>query len=69
MKLFFEILGYIGGFIMAIYSWPQIYKSITTKSTIDISLTSQLISLTGLCMIFSYCIYVAFALRLERVLK
>ena len=50
----FEILGYVGGAIIAISLIPQIWKSWKTKSTKDISIAWTLIYVVGLLIYITY---------------
>jgi len=43
-----ETVGYVAGFIVAVSLSPQIFKAWRTKSTKDISITWNLILMTGL---------------------
>ncbi|MBN2095434.1 MAG: PQ-loop repeat-containing protein [Candidatus Aenigmarchaeota archaeon] len=51
-----EIIGYLGGFLIAIALAPQLIKTWKTKSARDISLLWTSISLTGLIL---YGVYAA----------
>ena len=50
----FNILGYVGGFTLSICLTPQIYKTIRTKSTRDISYMWQLMYGLGIGLINIY---------------
>ena len=45
-----EVIGYIGGLLIAIALLPQIIKAIKTKSTKDLSLLWTFILFTGLVL-------------------
>jgi len=49
-----EMVGYIGGVIIALSLLPQVIKSWETKSTEDISLLWNLLLLTGLVIFIIY---------------
>ena len=49
-----ELVGYLGGFLIAISLLPQIIKSWKTKSVEDISLLWTVITLVGLLLYFVY---------------
>ena len=57
LDLLFEIFGYSGGFILGLCLLPQIYKSIKTKTTKDISFGWQFLYGCGLSLILSYAVY------------
>ena len=52
--MFPEVLGYFGGTILSIQMLPQIYKIVTTKSVVDISLNFLLLNLLGLVCMTGY---------------
>ena len=54
---FFKIVGLIGGIFLGICLIPQVYKTIVTKSTKDISLIWQLLYSTGLGLLYIYSLY------------
>ncbi len=56
-----ELVGYLGGFLIAVALAPQLIKTWQTKSAKDLSLLWTTISLVGLIL---YCAYAA----LHRVL-
>ena len=60
-KIIYEIFGYIGGGILTIALLPQFYKTLTQKSTKDLSLLWISTHLTG---IFCILIYSAGLLKL-----
>ena len=51
-----EFIGYLGGFMIAVALFPQLFKTWKTKSAKDISLLWTIISLVGLIL---YGIYAA----------
>jgi MtN3 and saliva related transmembrane protein len=51
-----EIVGYLAGFIVAIALSPQVIKAWKTKSTKDISVLWNIISITGLILWVVYAI-------------
>ena len=49
----YDLLGYIGGGVLAVTMWPQIWKTYVTKSAKDISwwyLSLLFIGLTQMCL-------------------
>ena len=57
LNIIFEISGYSGGFILGGCLIPQIYQSIKTNSTKDISLVWTLMYSLGLILLMCYSIY------------
>ena len=53
----YELSGYISGFLFAISLVPQVYKSYKTKQLRDLSLTHQIIFLTGMGLMLNYSIH------------
>ncbi len=53
---FFEYTGLIGGLILSIQMWPQIYKVYKTHSVNDISKRMIVINLIGLNLMQVYAI-------------
>ncbi len=54
---FYELCGYISGFLFAISLVPQVYKSCKTKQLRDLSLIHQTIFLFGMILMLIYSIY------------
>ena len=48
---YFKIIGLVGGIFLGICLFPQVYKTIKTKTTEDISLSWQLLYSLGLTLI------------------
>ena len=55
---FVEILGYVGGVVLAVALLPQVIKSYNEGSTSDFSYAWQLIYIVGLWLNFAYFIMV-----------
>ena len=52
----FELIGLFGGIFLGICLMPQVYRTIKTNSTKDISLIWQILYLIGLSLIYTYTI-------------
>ena len=57
ISFFFELVGLFGGILLGIDLVPQVYHTIVSNSTKDISLLWQFLHLFGLSMLYSYAIY------------
>uniref|UniRef100_A0A7S1Y593 Adenosylmethionine decarboxylase n=1 Tax=Grammatophora oceanica TaxID=210454 RepID=A0A7S1Y593_9STRA len=55
---YIEIIGYVGGVVLAVALVPQVIKSWKEKSTADISYSWQVIYIVGLWLNFAYFILV-----------
>jgi MtN3 and saliva related transmembrane protein len=55
-KMVLELIGYLGGFLIAVALLPQIIKTFKTKSAKDISILWTSVLLIGL---FLYAVYAA----------
>ena len=53
----FKIIGLVGGIFLGICLMPQVYKTIKTNSTKDISLIWQILCLIGLSLLYVYALY------------
>ena len=53
----FKIVGLVGGIMLGICLFPQVYKTIKTESTEDISLAWQILYSIGLTLLFVYSLY------------
>lgn len=53
-----KILSFIGGSILCINTWPQIYKAYKTKSTHDLSYLFLFFNIFGLSLMMSYGILI-----------
>lgn len=53
-----EILGYVGGIVLAVALLPQVLHTYRTRSTADISYSWQIIYLLGLVLNFVYFVLV-----------
>ena len=51
------MIGLFGGIILGLDLIPQVYLTITTNSTKDISLLWQLLHLLGLSLLYTYSLY------------
>ena len=49
-----DIFAYIGGCLLGVQMFPQIYKVFTSKSTNDISMPYLLLNLMGLAFMFAF---------------
>ena len=54
---FYELCGYISGFLFAISLFPQVYKSCKTKQLRDLSIIHQIIFLFGMLLCLMYSIH------------
>lgn len=54
---FYELCGYISGFLFAISLVPQVYKSCKTKQLRDLSIIHQMIFLFGMILMLMYSIH------------
>ena len=52
-----NFIGLFGGILLGICLFPQVYKTIKTKSTKDISLEWQILYSIGLSLIYIYALY------------
>jgi len=57
ISFFFELVGLFGGILLGIDLIPQVFQTIVSNSTKDISLLWQFLHLFGLSMLYSYAIY------------
>tara|TARA_B100000900_G_C20476844_1_gene673805 strand:+ start:716 stop:1000 length:285 start_codon:yes stop_codon:yes gene_type:complete len=53
----FEILGYLGSGCLSIMMIPQVYHTIKTKKTDDISIKFLLFNLLAVCFLIPYSIH------------
>lgn len=53
---FYELCGYISGFLFAVSLVPQVYKSCKTKQLRDLSIIHQIIFLFGMGLMLIYSI-------------
>lgn len=53
----FDILGYLGSFCLSIMMIPQVYHTIKTKKTEDISIRFLLLNLLAVCFLIPYSVY------------
>lgn len=56
-SLFYDICGYLGGGILAIVFIPQVYKTVITNKTEDISITSISLNIFASTLYIPYCFY------------
>jgi len=57
ISFFFELVGLFGGILLGVDLVPQVYHTIVSNSTKDISLLWQFLHLLGLSMLYTYSIY------------
>jgi len=56
-KIWLEALGYVGGSILAIAPWQQLYKTVKRRSARDISLKSYYLLVIGLSLSIFFTAY------------
>lgn len=49
-----EIIGYLGGFLLSANLLPQLYQSVTTKSSEDVSMLFLVLNESGLSLYMIY---------------
>ena len=53
----FKLIGLFGGIFLGICLMPQVYRTIKTNSTKDLSLIWQFLYLIGLSLLYIYALY------------
>ena len=57
LDLIFKLIGLFGGIFLGVCLIPQVYRTIKTNSTKDISLIWQILYLIGLSLLYIYALY------------
>jgi len=54
----FEVISYAGGLLLATNMWPQIYQTYTTKKVTDLSVSTLIMTFSGLFLMIVYSIHI-----------